>query len=176
MMATKTIPNFDTVTQCHYGVISNHSVNQDALSDIYDSGENLSYAYAVSEVKASLRSALSDYFSDYKHGETSKLDDAVDAAFEAISDDFNDGYEGQDEQYLYSRDGYEISNSPSLVCLFVQKSPYYTYTRACSPCAPNAGDLDNSDGELKTLCLGHKWFDDEKAPYPVYRVADDSRA
>lgn len=171
--------NFDAVTQCHFGVISYHSLNQDALADVFDNGRNLTYESAVAEVKANLRSTLSDYFSDYKHGkETSKLDDAVDATFDAIADDWNDGYESSgDEQFLYEQDGYKISNSPSLVCLFIKQSPYYTYTRGCSPCAPNAGDLDNpQDGGLKTLCLGLDWFDaDSPCPYTVFRVADDTQ-
>ena len=171
-----TIPNYDVETGCHFGVISYHSLNQDALQDVFDQGENLSYRYAVEQVKAALRLALSDYFSSYKHGkEESDLEEAVSAAFDAVEDGFNDGYQGEDEQYLYEKDGYVISNSPSLVCLFVQKSPYYTYTRGCSPCAPNAGDLDNTDGSLKTYCLGPDWFEESKAPYPVSSVETNSR-
>lgn len=43
-----------------------------------------------------------------------------------------------------------------------------------SKLTPGAGNLDNprNDGP-KTYCLGHDWFEDGKAPYPVYLVADD---
>ncbi len=172
----QSIPNFDAQTGCHYGVISYHSVNQDALQDVFDSGENLSYQYAVDQVKASLKSALSDYFNDSSwNGKPSDLADAVESAFDAIQDGFNDGYQGEDEQFEYTKDGYRISNSPSLVCLFIERSEYYTYARGCSPCAPNAGDLDNTDGDIKTYCLGHSWFESGTAPYPVYSVKTDSR-
>jgi len=168
--------NYDSETGCHYGVISYHTVNQDALQDVFDNGENLSYKYAVNEVKGSLEIALKDYFSDSTwYGRPSDLKQAVDDAWDVIADSFNDNYQGEDEQFCYEQDGYRISNSPSLVCLFVEKSEYYTYTRGCSPCAPNAGDLDNADGELKTYCLGPDWFEDGKAPYPVYSVKTDSR-
>jgi hypothetical protein len=76
--------------------------------------------------------------------------------------------------YSYSGDGYELSD-----CLdndiFILKSDYYTFALYCSPCVPGAGNLDSAheDG-VKTYALGHDWFEDGKAPYPVYRVLDDS--
>lgn len=58
--------------------------------------------------------------------------------------------------------------------IFVTRSPFYTLARFCSPCAPGAGHLSNPDPDgVKTYCFGHDWFDDERAPYPVYRVSDD---
>lgn len=64
----------------------------------------------------------------------------------------------------------------------VLKSPYYTYAPFCSPCVPGAGNLDDAarKGNLdehsgvRTYCLGPEWFDGDKAPYPVYRVSDDT--
>lgn len=164
------ISNYDPACECHFGVISIHSVHPDALDDVYQNGKNLTYEACVGQVKAELRSAISDYVS------SRVLDEAVDAAFEGIEDDLNDAYESNGEEvFLYGADGYKISNSPLLVCLFVEKSPYYTYTRGCSPCAPNAGDLDNPDGSLKTFCLGEEWFEGRVAPYAIYSVATDSR-
>lgn len=59
--------------------------------------------------------------------------------------------------------------------IFVMKSPYYSKSQFCSPCAPGAGHLAKPcvDGP-KTYCLGHEWFENGRAPYPVYRVSDDS--
>ena len=56
--------------------------------------------------------------------------------------------------------------------IWVTKSPYYTHAQFCSPCAPGAGHLKNpcQDGP-KTYCLGHDWFGNNVAPYPVYYVA-----
>lgn len=58
--------------------------------------------------------------------------------------------------------------------VWVIKSPYYTRAQFCSPCAPGACYLANpcDDGE-KAYCFGHDWFDDGKAPYPVYSVETD---
>jgi hypothetical protein len=55
--------------------------------------------------------------------------------------------------------------------VFIEKAPYYTKAQFCSPCAPGACYLTNPtpDGD-KAYCFGHDWFDDNKAPYPVYCV------
>lgn len=60
--------------------------------------------------------------------------------------------------------------------LFVLESPYYTRAQFCSPCAPGACYLLNPTGKdgAKAYCLGHDWFDKKKAPYPIWRVADDT--
>ena len=89
---------------------------------------------------------------------------------EPIEDDFCEPI-----GWNYSDDGYELTD-----CLdndiFVLKSPYYTFAQFCSPCVPGAGNLDNAmpDG-VKTYCLGHDWFEEGKAPYPVYSVETDLR-
>lgn len=60
-------------------------------------------------------------------------------------------------------------------CIMITHSEYYTFTRLCSPCVPNAGDLDTPDERgYKTYCLGHDFFGIEGAPYRVFRVSDDS--
>jgi hypothetical protein len=59
--------------------------------------------------------------------------------------------------------------------IFVLKSPYYTFAQFCSPCVPGAGNLNSPmDGEngAKAYALGHEWFEDDKAPYRLFRVSD----
>lgn len=76
--------------------------------------------------------------------------------------------------FTYQMDGYQLTN-----CLdsdiFILKSKFYTFAQFCSPCVPGAGNLDNymPDG-VKTYCLGHDWFEDSKAPYPIYSVATET--
>ncbi len=80
-------------------------------------------------------------------------------------------------------------------------SPYYTFAPFCSPCVPGAGNLDGANngaiitsleaskgGNLpgvteddryallqsrgvKTYCVGHDWFENGRAPYPVFSIA-----
>lgn len=57
--------------------------------------------------------------------------------------------------------------------IFITKSPFFTYAQFCSPCAPGACHLRNPvdpDPNNKCYCLGHDWFEDEAAPYPIYSV------
>ena len=72
-------------------------------------------------------------------------------------------------------DGEYIAESDSYGDIFITKSPYYTRAQFCSPCAPGACYITNTydDGE-KAYCFGHDWFEDGKAPYPVYRVTDNT--
>ena len=76
--------------------------------------------------------------------------------------------------FSYEANGYILTS-----CLdsdiMVIKSPFYTFTKFCSPYVPGAGDLNNyMEGGVKTYCLGHTWFDDDVAPYPVYSVETDA--
>lgn len=70
----------------------------------------------------------------------------------------------------YNQDGY-FATSGAEGDIFIIRSPYYTKAAFCSPCAPGACYLTNpcDDGE-KAYCFGHDWFDEGKAPYPVYDV------
>jgi hypothetical protein len=85
---------------------------------------------------------------------------------ETIEDEFCESI-GQ----VLKTDEYEAHDAFDQSCLFITKSPYYTLTDFCSPCAPGAGDLNspNNDG-VETLCFGHDMFEN-MAPYPVYSVA-----
>lgn len=62
------------------------------------------------------------------------------------------------------------------VDVFVIKSPFFTRAAFCSPCAPGACYLMSpcEDGE-RAYCFGHDWFEDGKAPYPVYSVETGER-
>lgn len=78
----------------------------------------------------------------------------------------------------YDKDGYKATQGGDDTDIFVLKSPFYTFAKFCSPCAPGAGYLRNFDLEgVKTYCFGHDWFQDPfadgKAPYRVWRVVDD---
>jgi len=77
--------------------------------------------------------------------------------------------------YTYDKDGYSME-SDDHGDIMVFKSPYYTHAQFCSPCAPGACYLTNpveADPNNKCYCLGHDWFENEKAPYPVYDVKTD---
>lgn len=89
--------------------------------------------------------------------------------------DSQEAFGDEAQSWSYVDDDYELGSAFDNTEIFVTKSPFYTFAAYCSPCAPGAGNLDSPivDG-AKTYCLGHDWFDDQKAPYPVYRVDDNS--
>lgn len=85
--------------------------------------------------------------------------------------DSGDCYGDEPNGWSLTEDGYQLTS-----CLdnavFVLASPYYTKAQFCSPCVPGAGNLDSADEDgIETYCLGHDWFEGNKAPYPVYSVA-----
>lgn len=75
------------------------------------------------------------------------------------------------KRWEYKGEGYHLIQFADDFTIFVCKSPFYTRTAPCSPCAPNAGDLNTykPDG-IKTYCLDGSWFEDGQAPYPVHKV------
>lgn len=80
-------------------------------------------------------------------------------------------------RFEFKKEGYHLIQFADDACIFVCKSPFYTYTAPCSPCAPNAGDLSTyrPDG-IKTFCLDSSWFEDEgEVPYPIFRVRKEGQ-
>lgn len=81
--------------------------------------------------------------------------------------------------HFYKGDGYICEQSYDDPDIFIIKSPYFTYAQFCSPCAPGAcylmNPLDEPNENNKCYCFGHSWFEDERAPYPVYSVKTSKR-
>lgn len=78
-------------------------------------------------------------------------------------------------EFTYEAEGYALRQGHDDCDIWVMRSSYFTYAQFCSPCAPGAcyllNPLDEPSEANKAYCLGHDWFDDKKAPYPVYVVA-----
>ena len=210
------IPNYDPETGVHYGVISQHSLDQDTINDIWNDSEDLSFAYAKEElltqlvtnlerethedIRRVLGGDLKDLWGEYYREEREEAiseiieigKDDRDALWEVVSNRFGDQYDGSDREWLWEAEGYKISN-----CLhsdmFVSLSPFFTYAPKCSPCVPNAGDLDSASrleeaapslesdyaaaqlvaenrGWVRSYCLDSSFFEGNKAPYPVWGV------
>ena len=89
---------------------------------------------------------------------------------EALEDIIDDVIHGEG----YDNDGYKIIDCMEVYILII-KSPYYTYAPECSPCVPNAGDLDSikpgKQYKKKTYCMGLDFFDELEQPkYTIFRV------
>lgn len=194
----KPIPNYDAIAGIHYGVISQHSLNADALGEIFEDSRDLSYEAAIKEAQHSIMVALDLHTDEERKNRLMKVlgdfvrDSRIDvrmtdildldedprhisreAAWEVVEEDFNDNYQNDyGYSWLYESDGYVLRD-----CLdsdiMVIKAPFYTWAAQCSPCVPNAGNLDSprpqGDG-LKSYCLGPDWFD--KIHYEPFNVPD----
>lgn len=157
--------NIDKETGIRFGAIGQNArhLNQEAVQEIWTHGENLSFESYREDIKGKLSNVFADF---------SESEEMAEAAFEAVEDEINDNYNsGDTDRYRYDKDGYFIQTSEPND-LVVLRSPFYTHAQFCSPCFPGGGHLENPcpDGP-KTYCLGHDWFEENKAPYPVYEVA-----
>lgn len=166
--AGSTGANQDKATGIRYGVIAQNSLSPEAVDEVFMNQRDLSFEAGIKEAKDALKSAVEDYVRD------SRLADIVESLWAEVEQEFSDSYQSDgDHDWLWEGDGYVLSN-----CLqsdiFVSKSPFFTYAQFCSPCVPGACNLDSPLADAvegnKCFCIGHDWFDDSKAPYPVFSV------
>jgi hypothetical protein len=174
------MPNYDEKTGIHYGVISPHSISGFALDDLYTKGTDPYYESGKKEITDKIRAVLDEY--GFSIGQ-------IDEVLDPVIDIYNETYQSDGSGIMdYSDKDYDLHISGDNFGIFVMRSPYYTFCRQCSPCAPNAGDLDNpvylTEKERednvkdygKTYCLPDDFFEDNKAPYEYYRVDNDQIA
>lgn len=183
------MPNFDEKTGIRYGVISPHNISSCSLDEIYQKGTDPQYESGKEELARDIKNILDRY-----HFSAGQIDEVL----SPVIDIFNESYESDGSGIMdYSDKEYDLHVSGDNFGIFVMRSPYYTYCRDCSPCAPGAGDLnspvDKEDYEASliagsphcyisgmALCLGHEWFDQDndqysrKIPYRVFRISDDT--
>jgi len=163
--------NVDKANGIHYGVVSINSLNLDC---VYDGSFDEDYGEATCRECGNKAIKSSDMPAEFEDADWNEGKDY--ACLECERTFWSD--EAFSEEMLgmsYDKDGYKLESAFDNTELFITASPYYTFAQFCSPCAPGAGNIDNpcADGP-KTYCLDHDWFEDSKAPYKVYRVADDT--
>jgi len=171
------ITNIDPETGIHYGVISQSSIDPEALDEMFDDSRDLAYEQAVEQMKDELAAASKDQYIPRVSltGRRRAFEDIVeeigirqpwreqmvqelldcepgdrDALFDIVDQEFCDNFLHEIcESFLYEQKGYKLTH-----CLhfdiFILQSPYYTYAPSCSPCVPNVGNL-NSRRKLKDI-------------------------
>lgn len=140
------IANTNTQTGIRFGVIACQNLDQDIVEDLwYGYGAvDLSYKAAREELEETLKREGSALVDDGEL-DIDDLSDWVDRELEARSD-----YIQIDEPTIegtYQGVQYQISWLGGAPLLFVFESPVISRARLCSPCVPNAGDLDNLDDD-----------------------------
>lgn len=144
--------NIDTATGIHYGTVYLNSLASWAYDEFFYQGTNTTYERCLDDFSREFRAAY--------EGDEDDFDDAFGEALEA----FNDSYEGEEESYRLEKDGLELELSylGGAPLVWVLKSPRTARVRLCSPCCPNAGDLNSPDEDgVEAYTLPEDWFANE---------------
>lgn len=185
---SKTVfPNMDLETGIHYGVVHQNKLSSYAIDDIIMNGDDAIYDNAKAEFEQRIRDAISEVLDDEYVDNSEDLAKQIDV--DTLIDAWNESYQNDCHHYVYS-DGEFKLEMDDYGDIFVIKSPFITYCKACSPCAINAGyltdsvtkeeyekDKDNHTGLCtfyhglkKAYCLPDDWFEGGKAPYEYFEV------
>lgn len=140
------ITNTNPTTGIRYGVINAHSIDPDLLDEIFQTGIDPHYEQYSEDMLAEARREVEEEIADgilvedpdfdvedeiaYRHERRMELDYCDD---EPVREFDIDGVKGA-TSWL---GGGQL--------LWVFESPVVTKARLCSPCCPNAGDLNNLD-------------------------------
>jgi hypothetical protein len=159
-------PNIDLETGIHYGAISQNEVLQAWADDSEPVYSDCRFCPDCGEIVTKTNDVNFDDYEDVT--EENKEDEFFCTSCLTGCDEPD--YPPQAAYYSYEKDGYAaFCNEHGIIV--IEKSPYYTEARECSPCYPNAGDLSTPDkGALKTYCFGYDWFGNNEYPYPIYHV------
>jgi hypothetical protein len=131
------MPNVNPETGIRYGVVALNTLAEWVFDEFFYHGTNTTYEDALKEWQAENPDA----------------------------DDDNFLWEGDEDSYeLETEDGLKLGLSylGGAPLVWVFESPHTTRARLCSPCVPNAGDLDNRDpnGE-ECYTLPDDWFNQD---------------
>jgi hypothetical protein len=164
--------NIDRATGIRFGVIHSHSILQ-AWSDSSEAEYGEPHCPKCGNEAVSIDDPEVPDLDDAEDWEDEGRDHACVSC--KYSFDSCEAYGDEPLGFTLDDGEYKATQSGGDCDVFVLKSPYYTRAHFCSPCAPGAAYLENPcESGPKAYCFGHDWFEDNKAPYPVYRVSDDS--
>lgn len=176
--------NRDNETGIRYGIIPVHALNEYALESFEPDygtphcpkcGNDAITIPSHGEERDNGVTIIVDMPAAYEDYETARHE-CIDYACESCEYLFGSESAFSDEPVGNTLDdGTYQGKLDSSNDVWIFKSPYYTFAQFCSPCAPGAGYLANpcdKDTGAKSYCLGHDWFEDGAAPYPMYLVED----
>ena len=139
--------NINSETGIHYGAISGHSLDIDVLNSIQDKAFDLEYDAAYKDhLKKLLWSAslivMDDSLTVQQLIDKCEAND-IDPDLDYFADNFDCCEPSgtiEHEELIVTFDW--LGGCPLII---VNESPFTTFANPCSPCVPNAGDLDNLD-------------------------------
>ena len=137
--------NIHPETGVHFGAISGHSLDPDVLNDIQDKVFDLEYQVAYKDY---LKNLLQDVIGDYDDLTIQQLIDKCEANdIDPDLDDFAVNFDCEEPSGTANHEGLIVTFTwlGGVPLIIVNESPFVTFANPCSPCVPNAGDLDNLD-------------------------------
>lgn len=140
--------NINPNTFIPYGVISAQSLHPDVVADLVTHGRDVRWDDACDEISEILKSSLSDYV---RH---CHMNDLVEMVVELAAEDWNCEepiYEGEWENVKF-RTGW----LGGAMLVWILESPHIAGYAKCSPCVPNAGDLNN-EGDYSCYDVPASW-------------------
>lgn len=192
------ISNCDLATGIRYGVISQNSVSPDAIEDIFTHGEDKAWERAKEEalrearMKARADAAAKGEDPDEAEEDVDedRISDELGMSWETSLGNYlyeRDGYKLTgclDNDLFVLRSPYYtfaqfcspcVPGAANLDSPFEPATPLDTSKpfpdlSAFAGLAEQYATLAADCGFPRAYCLGHDWFDDGKAPYPVFSV------
>jgi hypothetical protein len=161
--------NVNIKTGIPYGVIHGSTVPE-LLDEIQQKGTNLTYqnwrVRLVIEIRKALTKAIGDFVQP--HDRTRRI---VESVQEQVADLLLDArldecYEAEEEEFEYvAPDGthYKTSHLGGASLIWVLDSLWLVKVRPCSPCVPNAGDLNSPDPQhgMECYCVNPTYFGED---------------
>lgn len=136
--------NVNKETGIHFGVISIHSVAPEILND---------FQPVYPEIGDIERFPWNDYTAKEKFEELTE--EEKESIYEKLIEEF------EPWQWYFKNEDYFLHYDDSGFGLWVEKSPYVNRVNPCSPCAPNAGDLDSpSSNGILTYALPEEFLNE----------------
>lgn len=167
--------NINPDTGIAYGYISANSLHPDIIQGLQDNGTDMYYEDAVKEAQTETAQDLVQRACRLLETELSlSLDE--DALFEIVhehvkgawegsrwEEQFNDAYQPDEPIHEGEKDGvkYRTSWLGGALNVWVFESPHTGRFRECSPCVPNAANLDQPDEDgIEGYDVPPEWRDD----------------
>lgn len=165
------MPNYNPETGIRYGTIYLNNLDPDVANDLWMNGKNVSEENAYAELKSEIErdaNAIEEEvviaISESDHAMLSSerfVENEIEAAYARLGyadrDDYVDtrleleseNIQIEEPNISGTSEGveYSISWLGGAPLLWVFESPIISKARLCSPCVPNAGDLDSLDDD-----------------------------
>lgn len=152
--------NINPDTGVRYGVVALQSLDPDLADRLMygPQASNLSYDQAYEEARDKAETSAAERAAElgFVHG-SRDWDDYVEDQVDLALDEFSDTYQSSEDVYAGVLNGitYRISWLGGAPFLWALQSPEIVGVRSlCSPCIPNAGDLDSGLDPQGYPCYG----------------------